>query len=90
MDRYARSSIFNIKGGTATIGASAHVNLVGGVAGRGIPLQELYREHNVGHPAYVEYRSQCWGVRVAAESLEGINRRDGQLHLLGLGDLGRW
>jgi LPS-assembly protein len=89
MDRYALHH-FYIKGRDSNIGGSAHVNLVEGFAVGGALSRNLNKDHNVGHRQYLEYRSQCWGVRVSAESLEGIDSLMVSFTLLGLGDLGRW
>ncbi|MEW6668511.1 MAG: LPS assembly protein LptD [Thermodesulfobacteriota bacterium] len=88
-DRYAVQH-FYIKGRDSTIGGNAHVNLVEGFAVGGSLYRNLNRDHNVGHRQYLEYRSQCWGVRVSAESLEGIDTVMVSFSLLGLGELGNW
>lgn len=52
--------------------------------------RNLNKDHTVGSREYVEYRSQCRGVRLSWESLEGIDNLTVSFTLLGLGDMGRW
>jgi len=68
--------------------ASAHVNLDYGFSvGGGISI-DLDNDNSLSESFYVDYQSQCWGVRVISSNLEGIGSVMVQFRLLGLGQIG--
>jgi len=68
--------------------ASAHVNLDYGFSvGGGISI-DLDNHNSLSESFYVDYQSQCWGVRVISSNLEGIGSVMVQFRLLGLGQIG--
>ncbi len=64
------------------------VNLIYGFSVGGTLSQNLSSNTSVQQTVYLDYQSQCWGVRVVAESLEGTNSFVVLFRLLGLGNLG--
>jgi LPS-assembly protein len=88
-DRYGLTH-FYVKGRDSTLGARVHVNLLEGFAVGAALYRNMNKDHTVGSREYVEYRSQCWGVRLSWESLEGIDNLMVSFTLLGLGDMGKW
>jgi LPS-assembly protein len=67
---------------------SAHVNLVKGFSAGASFHRDISRKQSVGERFYLDYESQCWGVRITAERYEGIDSIMVVFRLLGLGDFG--
>jgi LPS-assembly protein len=63
------------------------VNLIYGFSVGGTLSQNLSSDTVVQETVYLDYQSQCWGVRVVGENLEGINSFMVLFRLLGLGSL---
>jgi LPS-assembly protein len=68
---------------------SGHVNLIHGFSVGGMLSQNLSAQTAVQEAIYLDYQSQCWGVRVIAENLEGSNSFMVLFRLLGFGSLGQ-
>jgi len=66
---------------------SAHVNLDYGFAVGGSLRRDMNSEDSLQESLYIEYQSQCWGVRVISDNLDGVDSIMIQFRLLGLGDL---
>jgi len=49
----------------------------------------LNLSRSVDEKFYLDYQSQCWGMRVIAESSSGVDSIMVIFRLLGLGDMGR-
>jgi LPS-assembly protein len=64
-----------------------HVNLIYGFSAGGTLSQNLSSDTAVQETIYLDYQSQCWGVRVFAENVEGVNSFMVTFRLLGLGSL---
>jgi LPS-assembly protein len=64
-----------------------HVNLIYGFSVGGTLSQNLSSNTAVQESIYLDYQSQCWGVRVVGESVEGVNSFMVLFRLLGLGSL---
>ncbi|MBN1103667.1 MAG: LPS-assembly protein LptD [Deltaproteobacteria bacterium] len=88
-DRYGLEHQY-VKGGDRSIGGYAHVNLAEGFAVGASQHRSLNLKYRVGSTYWAEYRSQCWGVRVAVEDSDGIESVMVGFSLMGLGDLGKW
>jgi len=76
------------KEGNKGFTASAHVNLDYGFSVGGAISIDLNNNNSLSERFYVDYQSQCWGVRVISDNLEGIGSVMVQFRLLGLGPLG--
>jgi LPS-assembly protein len=88
-DRYGLEYIY-VPGRNESIGYNIHVNLTESFA-VGTSLQrELNLDRNVGARYYVQYLSQCWGVRLSVDSYAGIDSVMVSFTLLGLGDIAGW
>ena len=66
---------------------NAHVNLVYGFAAGGTIRKNLNTDESLQKGLYLDYQSQCWGVRVISEDLDGTGSIMVQFRLLGLGEL---
>lgn len=88
-DRYGLEYLY-IKGGDKSLGAYLHVNLMEGFAVGTSLHRSLDLEYTVSSRYWLEYRSQCWGVRVGIEDQNGDQRVVVGLTLLGLGEMGKW
>lgn len=66
------------------------INLyVGGGFSIGTALRrELAIKHTIDSSYWIDYRAQCWGLRLSAGRLDGVNSISLNIHLLGLGKLG--
>jgi len=63
-----------------------HVNLLKGFSAGAWIHRDVRRETSVSERFYLDYESQCWGVRVSAESASGVNSFMVVFRLLGLGE----
>jgi len=88
-DRYGIEYLY-IKDGNESIGYNAHVNLTESIAAGTSLHRNLNQDRSVGARYYVQYLSQCWGVRVSVDSFAGVDSFMVSFTLLGLGDLGGW
>jgi LPS-assembly protein len=79
-----------VKGtGEKGLNLNLHVNLLRGFSAGTTISRDLNLSKSVDERFYVDYQSQCWGVRVIAESFSGVDSIMVVFRLLGLGDLGR-
>ncbi|MBN2033939.1 MAG: LPS-assembly protein LptD [Deltaproteobacteria bacterium] len=67
---------------------AAHVNLAGGFSAGAFFYRDMSRKESVEERFYLDYESQCWGVRVTAERLDGKDSVMVIFRLLGLGEFG--
>jgi LPS-assembly protein len=86
-DRYGLEYLY-VRDRNESLGVNAHVNLtekfaVGTSFHRSLDLGE-----SVGARHYVQYSSQCWGVKLSVENLAGIDSVMVSFNLLGLGEFG--
>jgi hypothetical protein len=75
-----------VKAGEEGVTGSAHVNLDYGFAVGGGLSRIINADTNLATSFYVDYQSQCWGVRVITDNLDGIGSIMVQFRLLGLGE----
>jgi LPS-assembly protein len=75
-----------VKAGEEGVTGSAHVNLDYGFAVGGGLSRIISADTNLATSFYVDYQSQCWGVRVITDNLDGIGSIMVQFRLLGLGE----
>ncbi len=75
-----------VKAGEEGVTGSAHVNLDYGFAVGGGLSRSISADTNLATSFYVDYQSQCWGVRVITDNLDGIGSIMVQFRLLGLGE----
>ncbi|MGE5839244.1 MAG: LPS assembly protein LptD [Deltaproteobacteria bacterium] len=76
-----------VKEGEKGFNASAHVNLDYGFSLGGGIRRDLTNENSLAESLYLDYQSQCWGVRVISENLDGVGTIMVLFRLLGLGNL---
>ncbi len=76
------------KEGDKGVNANAHVNLGYGFAVGGSIRRNLNTKDSLEKGVYLDYQSQCWGVRVISENLDGIGSIMVHFRLLGLGAIG--
>lgn len=74
--------------GEKGLNLGAHFNLVHGFSAGGSIQRDMRRKESVEGNLYVDYESQCWGVRVGAERADGATNIMVLFRLLGLGVLG--
>jgi LPS-assembly protein len=67
---------------------AVHVNLFGGFSGGAFLHRDMSRKESVGERFYLDYESQCWGIRITAERYDGVESFMVLFRLLGLGDFG--
>lgn len=77
------------KEGEKAIHVSAHLNLDYGFSVGGSVGRDLNAANSLSQTLYVDYQSQCWGVRVIADNLDGIGSIMVHFRLLGLGEPGK-
>jgi len=70
------------------LSVTGHVNLFGGFSAGASFHRDLSRKQSVGERFYLDYESQCWGVRFTAERADGAEGFMVVFRLLGLGDFG--
>ncbi|RJR45454.1 MAG: LPS-assembly protein LptD [Desulfobacteraceae bacterium] len=88
-DRYGLEYLY-IRDGNESIGYNVHLNLTESIAAGTSLHRNLNLDRSVGARYYVQYLSQCWGIRVSVESFAGIDSFMVSFTLLGLGELGNW
>jgi len=64
-----------------------HVNLIEGFSVGASIHRDVNRSESVDERFYLDYQSQCWGVRVMTESFSGVDSIMVMFRLLGLGDV---
>lgn len=74
--------------GEKGLNVTAHVNLLGGFSAGGSINRDIGRKESVEERVYLDYESQCWGVRITAGRSEGKGSVMVLFRLLGLGDFG--
>jgi LPS-assembly protein len=68
---------------------NAYVNLDYGFAIGGSLRRSINAKDSLQETFYVDYQSQCWGVRLISDNLDGIGSVMVQFRLLGLGQIGK-
>jgi len=76
-----------VKEGDKGFSGSAHINLDYGFSVGGGLSRNISADNNLAKSLYVDYQSQCWGIRVISDNLDGIGSLMVQFRLLGLGEL---
>jgi LPS-assembly protein len=79
--RYAKET------GEDGLNLSLHVNLTKGFSAGASISRDVRRKVSVDERFYLDYQSQCWGVRVMTDSSPGINSIMVVFRLVGLGDV---
>ena len=75
------------KEGDKGFNANAYFHLGYGFAVGGTIRRNLNTEDSLEKGLYLDYQSQCWGVRVISSDLDGIGSIMVQFRLLGLGEI---
>jgi LPS-assembly protein len=70
------------------LGYRVHLNLIGGFSVGTSVRKELETDHTLDQAYWIDYRAQCWGLQLTAESLDGVESIGLTFHLLGLGNVG--
>jgi LPS-assembly protein len=76
------------RNGDQGLGGSANINLAYGFSVGGGLSRNISAGSSLAKSLYVDYQSQCWGVRVISDNLSGIGSIMVQFRLLGIGQLG--
>jgi LPS-assembly protein len=77
-----------VKEGDKGLNVSAFVNLDYGFSIGGGFRKDLNKDNSLSKSLYIDYQSQCWGVRVITDNLDGIGSIMVHFRLLGFGELG--
>jgi hypothetical protein len=77
-----------VKDGNKGFNANAFVNLGYGFGVGGGVRRDLNAKASLAKGLYLDYQSQCWGVRVISDNLDGVGSIMVHFRLLGLGELG--
>jgi lipopolysaccharide assembly outer membrane protein LptD (OstA) len=77
-----------VKDGNQGFSGSAHINLDYGFSVGGAISRNISSGSSVARNLYIDYQSQCWGIRVITDNLSGIGSIMVQFRLLGLGNFG--
>ncbi|MGD2124911.1 MAG: LPS assembly protein LptD [Desulfobacteraceae bacterium] len=77
-----------VKDGTKSLNYSLNINLIHGFSAGSSQKRDLNLDKNIERRYWLDYQSQCWGVRVIAESLDEVDTFMVTFRLLGLGDIG--
>jgi LPS-assembly protein len=86
-DRYALEYQYE-EDDSQFLGYRVHLNLAGGFSAGTALRKELEMDHTLDSAYWVQYQAQCWGLRLSAGSLDGVDSFMLTFHLLGLGDVG--
>ena len=78
---YARDSV-------KTLNYNMAVNLVYGISVGATAKKDLEADYNIENSYWMDYQSQCWGVRLLYENLEEDKRTLLMFRLLGIGEVG--
>jgi hypothetical protein len=70
------------------LGYRVHLNLPGGFSLGTALRKELERGHTLDSAYWLDYQAQCWGLRLSAGSLDGIESFSLTVNFLGLGGVG--
>jgi len=76
-----------LKNGNKGLNLSFHLNLIHGFSVGMSQSRDLVESANVQQRYYLDYQSQCWGVRIISESLGGLDSFMILFRLVGLGGL---
>jgi LPS-assembly protein len=77
-----------LKNGTKGLNLNLHINLLHGFSVGVSQSRDLREGQGVQERYYVDYQSQCWGVRIVSESITGVGNVMVLFRLVGLGGLG--
>jgi LPS-assembly protein len=72
-------------GGGKSLNYNLHVNLLRGFSAGTSRKRDLNARRNIETAYWLDYQSQCWGVRVLTEKLDGVDSIVVTFRLLGLG-----
>ncbi len=70
------------------LGYRIHLNLAAGFSVGTALRREMELDHTLDSAYWVDYQAQCWGLRLSAGSLDGVDSVSLTFHLLGLGNVG--
>jgi len=70
------------------LGYRVNINLPGGFSAGTALRKELERGHTLDSAYWIDYWAQCWGLRLSASTLDGVEAFSLTFHLLGLGEVG--
>ena len=75
------------KEGNENINYRLNINLSYGFSAGTSLKRDLQLSHNIESSYWLDYRSQCWGVRLITEKLDGMDSIMVTFRLLGLGEI---
>jgi LPS-assembly protein len=76
------------RNGNQGLGGSANINLAYGFSVGGGLSRDISAGSSLAKSLYVDYQSQCWGVRVISDNVSGVGSFMVQFRLLGIGQIG--
>jgi LPS-assembly protein len=79
-----------LKNGSKGLNFSLHINLFHGFSVGTSQSRDLSENEGVQARYYLDYQSQCWGVRIVSESTTGLDSFMILFRLVGLGGLGSY
>jgi LPS-assembly protein len=79
-----------LKNGSKGLNVSFHINLLDGFSVGVSQSRDLREGQGVQERYYVDYQSQCWGVRIVSERITGLGNVMVLFRLVGLGSLGSY
>lgn len=77
-----------LKGGEKTLNYRVDINLMRGLSTGTTLKRDLDKGKNIDKSYWLEYMSQCWGIRLIAKKLDDDSSIMVLFRLLGLGDVG--
>jgi LPS-assembly protein len=86
-DSYGVEYVY-LRDGNKGLGFNVNINLLYGFSAGISQSRDLRADTNVGQSYWLDYQSQCWGVRVISESMVGLQSFMILFRLEGLGGLG--
>jgi LPS-assembly protein len=79
-----------LKNGNKGLNLSFNINLLYGLSVGASQSRDLRENEGVQSRYYLDYQSQCWGVRIISENLAGLDSFMVLFRLVGLGGLGSY
>jgi LPS-assembly protein len=77
-----------VKDGNQGFGGSAHINLDYGFSIGGAISRNISAGSSLTRNLYIDYQSQCWGIRIVSDTVSGVGGIMVEVRLLGLGNFG--
>ena len=86
-DSYAVDYVYG-EGSTKTLNYEVNINLLYGFSTGAQGKRDLILNYNIENSYWIDYESQCWGLKLIYEDLDEDKRIMLSFRLLGIGDVG--